>query len=380
MTRSLIRSVCRHSLASLLVLAAGAVAQEPKPLERPDDPYTQGEQRFYDMAGYEAVHSFLLSQSLRTEQVEEVLGTGQILWIETPHFRLGCGLASQPMPREPRAKAQARADLKSLRSRLPTIPASPRKMDRWLRAHLYAHRLEQVYQRFGEVAGFDQAAIDGHLGTGDKFNVLLFAKNSDLVRFYQRFTSLTFDIPMRARMAGSANPTITASEEAFDSLLRSDERMHCYLVDAVVSTLADETCNAVPLWMREGLAHWFVWQIEPKATFTGTSEKGMTADSWNWPKRVRARCKNDFFPTGAEMSGWTAGSPREYVDHMFMWSRTKYLMDRDAEATTAIWRACREERGGAARAAFLETQLLDRFEMDLAQFDLQWKAWALRQK
>ena len=105
--------------------------------------------------------------------IDDFLQYVQILWIETPHFRIGINLPAYTVPMDPVIRAKIRDELTRLAEKLPRVNPKARRLDPWLRAHLVAHRLEKLYAEtqslFGVKdedfpAGFRVARIDaaGH--------------------------------------------------------------------------------------------------------------------------------------------------------------------------------------------------------------------------
>ena len=377
--------------ALLPFVSAALVAQEPPPLEKKPCPYTQGEERFFKRLGYHAMDSFLLTPSLRTEQVDEVVGVDRMNWIETDHFVIGCGLDTIDFPVDQQARDRVEADVAALRRKLRTIPAKPKQLGRWLRAHLTAYRLERLYREFAELTGFDPDRTDVHLGTAKKFLVLVFGKTSNMVRFYQRFTNETGDEPMRCYLPEHQQMIVVLTSDGHDGFLGRDETMHCFLVHNAVHVMLHSTHDFaynLPPWFEEGLAHWFVRKLDERYPSVNTEEEsGIDWETaWKWEERVLARVEHDFFPKAAEMYDWTYSTEYAYTDHMFAYSRVDFLINRKRGKGT-IGEYIRGMHGlppgetGVQDEAVIarNKEVMQKvFGMTPEEFDEQWKAWVMK--
>jgi len=390
-----------HSLLFVPILALLAVAtasrplmaattpQVPPPLERVEDPYTRGEPKLLAKAGYASLGPFLLTPSLRSDKIDEVVGIDRMMWIETDHFAIGCALEEVDFPKDREAKDRTEQDLAQLRRKLRTIPAKPKKLDRWLRAHLYAHRLEALYADFAERTGYDPDRTDLHLGSPKKFVVLLFGKQSNMVRFFRRFTDYTGEDPVRWYLKDNSQMILVAAEDAFDGFLSRDETMHCFVVHNAVHNMID-ACHDysydMPLWFEEGLAHWYVRQVDERYnSVSADKEMGIDyATAWEWPRRVRARMVHDFFPKHDEMLPWGYGQKMTYTDHMFAFSRVDFLIQKKKGGIGDYIRGLHGlpiGETGVSHDAVVARQaevLESVFGLDGPKFDAEWKAWVLR--
>src|SRR5262249_27588678 len=88
-------------------------------------------------SSWRAPAPFPWADGQRTTDVDRVLGERRILWLETGHFRIGCNLASAPMPVPQDQRKYLLDELKRLKKKLPRIDDKPKRLDPWLRLHLY---------------------------------------------------------------------------------------------------------------------------------------------------------------------------------------------------------------------------------------------------
>ena len=86
--------LARLCLALAACAAPAANAQQEKPEEKFEktDPYTRGAKAELARAGIESFGPFHWADDIETQDIVEILGSPQILWIETAHFKLGSTL------------------------------------------------------------------------------------------------------------------------------------------------------------------------------------------------------------------------------------------------------------------------------------------------
>ena len=169
------------------------------------DPYTGGDQAQLKPLGYASMGPFELGTGHGTADVEELLGTEPLIWIETAHFRIGCSLSPLAL-RGPQDWSKdwvksVRGELGELRPKLPKgrLKKRVKSLDPWLRAHLMAQRLERLYAEVSSVLGRDDAwfvngsqnandpetfaGVGPYLGMAEKQVVLLLQKSGGLARY-----------------------------------------------------------------------------------------------------------------------------------------------------------------------------------------------------
>ena len=150
------------AFASLALIAAAIsspsplAAQEKQPKWKLD-PYTKNKPEALKRAGYVSFGPFPCGGKgagvAQTTDIEKTIPYSQIRWIETAHFRIGVELPEWTVPMDPQTRAKIRGELERLATRLDGVDPKTRKLDPWLRAHLYAQRCEDLYAEFRTMAG-----------------------------------------------------------------------------------------------------------------------------------------------------------------------------------------------------------------------------------
>lgn len=362
------------------------------------DPYTKGDAEWMARAGIVAYDSFPWADGLRTDDVDKVLGEDRVLWLETAHFRIGSTFKSFAWPNDSDKRKALQKEIEELRKVLPKVKPKPKRIDPWLRLHLYARRVESCYADMLELLGATDADFpprgtgprDGaFLGQPDKFLVLLFQKKSDMARYMDRFCGLRADTSMRYQHGKTHQMLSCVSAEGLEGF--DDTALHGHVVYAVMHNLFagyNGFYYQLPPWFVEGLAHWYSRRIPSDVPNVDIRDDEAVAEyrqnDWSVKVRRRAQHEGAFFPFET-MAAWDDASAMGYHAHSQSWSRLDYLMQRDAEKVGVMLRQLKTLPGGgdvkasASRARELAQQLLlELFELDPAAFDAAWREWVLK--
>jgi hypothetical protein len=395
--------------AAAAILAAGALAVQEKDKGSGGedfrlDPYTKNLPEALARAGYVAYQPFRFADSLSTEDLEQTLGDGvEILWIETEHFRIGSSLPEYEVE-DREEKERLRGELERLRLKIPAVPAKvPRKLDPWLRAHLYAQRCEDFHAEFARIFAADRAqwprgpgqTVQGeyrgegpYFGMSDKFTVLLFEKESSYGRLREKFLRGGGGaFSARHLFIGSGSMLFAAHVQG--SNFDKDTPLHCALVYNLTFNFVDGYkyyTHAAPLWFTVGLGHALARKVSPKVNYF-TDERSYGADDkdqWDWPPRVQARVKNEVWTTAQRLFDLADVTKIEYVHHMMDGPRLAALLRERADGGRANLAAVNgrlvEGRTPTADeiAAANEKALRLAFGFDAAGFDAAWAEWAAK--
>src|SRR5215831_10959826 len=93
------------------------------------DPYTRGEKEALEKAGYASLGPFEWAEGLRTDDVKETLGAGEVLWVETAHFKIGSTLQSYRYHNDNKEEKALDAELARLKPRLEHYQPPKNKID-----------------------------------------------------------------------------------------------------------------------------------------------------------------------------------------------------------------------------------------------------------
>lgn len=389
-----------------LMLAAPTRGQDEEDEIRntpPEDPYTENDPESMKALGYVSYGPFTFGDDRGTHEIDAVLGEKKVLWLETAHFKIGCGLHSAKAPPDPEHKKLLYEELKELKEKLPKVNPRTRTLDRWVRLHLCAQRLENLYADFCKRLGVTDADFqDGtelgtelgkgrYLGQPGKYLVILFQKTSDFERYLDRFAGIHSRDSVRHNFQKSNNLLVAINTEGNDEWLRNPVALHSHLVFNTVGNLVDGYKGywyAMPAWWSVGLAHWYARQVHPEIVNITMEADDVVdeADAWDWPRKVRARVGFDYFPEAEEVLQWNRLGELGFLEQMMSWSRVDYLLslgdEKFAEYFTMM-KGMPIPRDGVGITpehvlAQQEKALEEVYDLDAEGFDRKWKRYVLR--
>lgn len=372
---------------ALLAVFSGSVsaqkvsAQKGKAEPPPQvDPYTGGDPRRLELLGYRSFGPFRFG-STSNEIVQATLGDVPIQWVETAHFRLGSALAEYK-PEQPEEIAELKLELDRLRERLGGLPAKPKKLDPWLRLHLYARRLESLHEdlcaRLGlasPVPSGEQVA--GPLGSAvlampDKFTVLLTQKKSTLARFTKEYCGEEHDDSKLHYFSAPGSLFFGLSAE---SLPMTDADLHYALVYGVTQNLLMGINGfpcALPSWWQNGVALWFAREREPRVLlFSRPDGETLPPEELaDWEPLVRGRVEAAACLGWSEMLARPSWLNQVFGENVVLWSRIDYFLRREG-AAPPLANALHAPSPTPESVAALQRAT----GLDLAALDGAWQAW-----
>jgi hypothetical protein len=354
-TLSLAAFVAAPALPGNLVAPSQGPDAKPEVFEKVD-PYTRGERDALERAGYVSLGPFEWAEGIRTDDIRETLGGLDVLWVETAHFKIGSTLESYKPPGDPREDKKLDLEFARLKPRLERFKPPKSKIDPWMRLHLFAQRLEDVYADFVARFGLAETEFpdgrkapsatgpylgDGpYLGMDRKFTVLLTEKTSSLGRFVKRYGEREphewdrFPLPGGTMFLGmSAEGVRTLGYDL-------DAGLHCAVVAEVTHNLLDgfrKSWSACPLWFGYGLAHVAARRVDERFTPAAGKASASDEDSWKWEPRVRGLIQNNVALPWTGMIAWEKWDDIKTQGHLVAWSRVSWLLSRKpAEMKTVL--------------------------------------------
>ena len=411
--RGSIRELC--VAGALVVLATVGSAQKGASQKKDSwqlDPYTMADPAAMQRVGYVSFGPFPWGDDHDSRKIHAMMPEAKLLWVETAHFRIGSTLASIGLPKASKSKRRLKGELKQLREKLPKIKSSPRRIDRWLRVHLYADRLERLYTECQQLLGVTDASfptkkpagqpqvgdpaymgIGPYLGMSDKFTVLLMQKAANLTRYGTKNGQpepkdpqpIAINFHKRGGMFfGTSSEIVYHSED-------TDHRLHAHIRFNIGQQLIRgfrSYSHAIPAWVEEGTANTFVIGWDP----TQHEFSGMR--NWNhgkhypakWAANCRKLAKNGFYSRSAKLCTARLSSEFTFNDQMCAWSRVDFLRTIDGGKKFAEFFAllnapmAHEPATSPTFATVLTAQeaaLKTVFGFDWDGFDAAWKAYAL---
>jgi hypothetical protein len=294
---------------------------------------------------------FAWTEGVRTTDVAETMGGGDVLWLETPHFKIGSTLQSYHLHNDVREQKALEAELTRLKSKLAGFQQVHNRLDPWLRLHLFALRLEDVYEEFAtwfgtEAADDPKKAGDAarkaavakkSLAPGDaegkpKIRVLLAARSSSLARYTKHFTERELRISERFPLPGGAQFFGASEEGARTNGYDLEVAFRCVVSGGVVPSLVESATGShgtCPLWLVYGLDHVVTRGIDER--FPNAAINTVRLDdesSFRWETRVKGLVVNGIAPSWQEMSDWKTWDEIKVAGHLVAWSRVTWLLKR----------------------------------------------------
>ncbi len=317
--------LCTFTL--ILSSPPSAQAQKKKAADKwRTDPYTSGAPAALKKAGYTSLGPFMIGDDHDSRAIHKIVPEAKILWVETAHFRLGSSMTTITAPEGSGPRRQLAAELKQLRRKLPRVKKKPRRLNRWLRLHLYAQRLETIHQRFSKAVGNPPPTDKNPL------RVILFQKAANLSR-YAAMTGRTNrgkPTPLYLSLGGQASQLFATSPEIAYSQDNPDHRLHTHIMFNVAQMLFRQwhpNGYQVPTWIKEGLANTFVHNFDDESHhFSGVKN---FSRSMKVPKKWAIYARNLAVNGGAsptsKLLALKDASTFSIFDQISAWSRMDVL-------------------------------------------------------
>ncbi len=393
-----------HAILVLLiavVLVAPAEARQRKkdlPPNHPSlDPYTKGDPELLAAAGIVSLGGFEFATT-DTTGVDEYMAVCDIKWIETEHFELGFALGSYKVGQKEKKKLVA--ELTKLSKKLPAVSAKKKILDPWLRAHLVAQRLEEIYDDFLEIVRMEDSVFpDGskpwnmqgrylgegpYLGQKGKYEVIIFPSEAASVSFLSHYFGLAIKRTQRWNVV--ERDTLTLCTHTQEGLLRVDTALHGHLAFNLAINMYDGLRHYsydTPVWVREGLAHYMERRISKKNNSFDGSE-GSIAESTrksDWEGEIRKMINTGKQPRMAEMVRLKDYGEIELRHHYASWAIVDFLHRSNPEGFGSFLQDLkgRTDAQGFPDGSEMPTVHREAFKrhlgMSYAQFDAAWVEW-----
>lgn len=411
MHRSILSWFAARTLAALaLAVCADAIrAQDIPPYKI--DPYTRDTAKFMEAAGYVTLGPMPFGQrgaeEVSSADIEAHLSYAQIIWVETAHFRIGSTLPRWKVPNDLETRNKIRAELERLHEKLPAVDPKTRILDPWLRLHLFAQRLEDTYAAFQELLGVTDQDFPGvgepivitpgkrymgygpYLGMKDKYLVFLTETEGTYADYLKNFVGRNSRFGQRWHFKDVGSLFYGVSTESKPGRLKHDTALHCNVVFSATINLLDgfrHFSYHLPVWIREGLGHWFERNISPKWN-TFDQDEGSPLDiknTWKWqPYTVALIPKEKKYAPFSEAYTWRSYGDIKFDDHVALWSRVDFMIaqgqDKFAQFIFGIkgrvdenWQVDQNDLVGATREA-----LRDAYKLNPLTLDDEWKKWVM---
>lgn len=319
------------------------------------------------------------------------------LWVflETAHLRWASSLGTATV--DLKDKPRVEAELARLRVLLPTVPEKVKKLDPYLRLHLFAMRGEEFYARFQKLLRVTDADFPAQrqaqgpymgngrfLGEADKFEVVIHNVRATHVPFTQSFTGAGVTDAVRWHFRDLHKLIVSVPAEEPD--LRQDK----WLFPHIAHNLSHLFFCAYkhfnydpPVWIDEGLAHAMEKEIEPES-MTTDGEEGSLHDTTGPPDWVKAA--RGILASGKDRSLADLLHAKEFAEldmpaNIMAWSKVRFLIDTEPERFAkflGVVKGQLDDKGvpnGQKLDDLQRTALRDLWGWSPADLDAAWRAW-----
>ncbi len=394
------RSLAALLFVVLLATSSSAFAQKLRDKTKPKNdpvqcPYCMGEPELMAASGIVSHGGFEFGKT-DTAGVDKFLFADAI-WIETAHFEIGFALGSQKVNQKEKKKLLA--ELTRLSEVLPEIKPKTKRLDPWLRAHLYAQRCEDLWRDFSKLLEVEdkdfpppgpwmqQAKYMGqgpYLGQEGKFEVLILPSEAASLGYLKEQFGLLIKLTQRWNIIDRGSLALIT--HTGQGSLRVDEAMHGHVVFNLVINMLDgykHYSYELPVWIREGLAHYFERNLNPNFNSFDSSE-GAVADTTsksNWEPPAKKLAKSDNAPRMASLMALKNFSGLELKHHYTTWSMVDFLEQQHPGFVAKLLDGIKglvDEQGvdnGSPMPEVHRQVFKDELGMSYAQFDAAWRTW-----
>ena len=392
----------RLSTAATLVLLWAPQAQglqDDLPSNHPsNDPYTGGDPALLEAAGIVSMGGFEFGIT-DTNEIDAWLAQADIRWIETEHFEIGFGLGSVKLGREDLELLEP--ELATLRAALPEVPVKTRRLDPWLRAHLYALRCENLYARVQSILqvtdeDFPARAVDKYrfgekfmgmgpyLGQRNKYEVLILPSVGLGTEFMGRHYGVSVERSQRWNVID--RDSITVAIVADQELGKSDTALHGHLAFNLAINLIDGYkmyTYELPVWLREGFAHMLEREISPKHNTFDADEgsAGQETRKSDWLAEVKKLRSKEEVTSMSKLARIRSYGELSLADHFSAWSKVQFLVEGNPDGMAKFLdRVCGllDDQGRPDGSDFDDHQrdaFREYFGFTYPQFDEAWSVW-----
>ena len=365
--------------AACALLALPFAAQKSKPVAPPPavDPYTRGDPDELARAGYLTLGPLRFGRDT-SQTVQSHLGDVPMLWVETEHFRLGSSL-QEYKPVEPVEVDELKLELAELAQTLARVPAKPKKLDPWLRLHLFAQRLERLHDELNARLRLGTTAPDGRKvplpAMREKFLVLLTQKKSTLARFTSEYCGMEQENSLQYYFPDLGTLFFGLSDE---SIALGDAELHYALVHGATQNLLrglNGFLHDLPPWWGNGLALYFARTTKPRILlFVKPAGEHLPPEELaDWQPLARGRAEAGACVSWKDMLTRENWNEQPFGDNVVLWSRLDFLLQREGVAPALT--AALHQPVAATPDSF--AALKSATGLELEELDRAWRDWVL---
>lgn len=386
------------AIACVVALTAHAAAQEQRPgkgMEKFEevDPYTKNDPELFARLGYVQVGSMGWGEGNRTDYIQEVMGGLDFLWVETEHFRIGSSLVTYKITNDRIEKKRLKAEFEQLKEKLGKLKPPRRKLDPWMRLHLYAQRAENLYATYVEELGLESLAEDSskpYLGHPKKFRLLLCERKSELVRYQQAYepqfnSEISFGSgKLDAGMIFGIDVENIRENYKEEKHKPIDAMLHAAVSAGLARSFLDghrQQLYRAPRWLAQAVAHRYARMADERWVLAGHNYRNVRDGHWEWDESVASMVENEFFASMADMIKWQRDHKMNARDHMIITSKLEFMIEEHGPKLRTYLNLVVQPVKGMTEDSVEELEkrqraaLKDAFGWEPEEFDAAWVEW-----
>jgi len=327
--------------------------------------------------------------------IVEKLVAKQWIFLETAHLRWASSMG--PAAVDQKDKERVEAELARLRKVLPDVPAKVKRLDPWLRLHLFAMRGEELYARFQSLLGVTDADFpesrkadgpymgDGRfLGEKDKFEVVIHTSRASHYAFTEDFTGVRVADSFRYHVPEKHKLIVSVPAE--DADLREDRWLFPHVahnLSHVFFVAYKHFSYDPPIWLDEGLAHAIEKEIEPLSQTTDGEEGSLrdTKGPTNWQATAHELVLKKKAANTATLMHVKEFGELDMDANVVGWSRVRFLLEAHPQAFARFLGGIKGQLdaqgypSGTDLPSLQRNLLKELWGWTPADFDAAWEAW-----
>jgi hypothetical protein len=375
---------------------------------------------------------FPFAHSTSDQVAEELMITREVLWLQTPHFRIGSTLKKWKIP-APERKVY-RAELTEFKKTYPEIDPKVSTLDKWYRLHLYAWRMEKLYSEFLNHMGWtpedfpklppeeifakafedeftktlndfeldrggqsrppgfpNWVGMGQFLGEPNRFEIFLSQDEPTWQEFKLNYFGIKTAHPQRWNIKldtvddGVTQPRsrcLLFGISAEQAEVRHDQHMHNALrhnisinfLDGYMLYLFD-----LPAWIREGYAHYMRRLNSKEYSFydSGEGAAEIEKNATEWAPIVRKLVRKEEAATFAHLSRLNDYVDLDFDSHLVVWSKIDFLVAIDNKKFGKFILSLKGQINGAGMADAQRKAFKAIYGWSMRQAEEAWKVWVL---
>lgn len=381
--------------AFVLLLLTAAIAPAAAAQKEPDPvcPYCKNDPKILAGAGLVG-HGPMPFGKSTSDDVKSFLSYATPLFLESAHFRIASTLEAYTIPEKDWKKYEA--ELAALRKKLPGFPEKTRRLDPWLRLHLYAERSEGRYARFLALLkmtdkdfydkreyGVTYRGEGKYLGMQDKYEAVLLRDLRQFKDLLREQTGATTALSKREHFVGRGvlSIFIPVIED-----LRQDDNLFAHLTHNYAHNFVlgyKHYSYEPPKWFEEGFAHFMEKEVSEDFNSFDSEEAAVAPmyEGKDWRQAVLKLASRGKATSLADLTHKKGLSDLGKEDHLVAWSKVDFFVNAHPDKFPKFLEAIRGRLGtnGLPDGSNLPAIQRDFFKTEmgwnLSDFDVAWEKW-----